>query len=135
MLRCGSVRLDCRKRGRARPVNPLKLGHTLSTLNFGTCDHEDTLFFCVCSFSTSFFDDCKFHNFSFVGFLRRSTNWKEVADRNIYPQQDLLTSGPQHREASLLSPTDSLITIPIAEYTVNSPLKIKQLWSEAGYSN
>jgi hypothetical protein len=61
------VRLDCRKRGRARPVNPLKLGHRLSTLNFRTCEN-------------SFFDDYKFYNIQFSGFSRRSTKGKEVSD-------------------------------------------------------
>ena len=54
-LYCGSeVTVGC---AGARPVNPLKLGYTLSTLNFRTCDHEDTLklFFFSFSFLNFFF--------------------------------------------------------------------------------
>jgi hypothetical protein len=85
--------------GCARPVNPLKLSPTLSTLNFRTWGHENTSYrrkyFC---FYISLFNDDKFYNIPFVGFLRRSTKGKEVFDWNIYPQQAFI-SGPQYREA------------------------------------
>ena len=61
VLSCGSLRLYCGSEvtvgcAGARPVNPLKLGYTLSTLNFRTCDHEDTLrlFFLVFFFELLF---------------------------------------------------------------------------------
>ena len=105
--------------GCARPVNLLKPSPTLSTLNFRTCDRKINQIKNFGFFSwISLFNDDKFYNIPFVGFLRRSTRWKEVSDGNIYPQQALI-SGPQHREAWSVSPTD----IPVAEYAVSSPLK------------
>lgn len=72
----------------ARPVNPLKLSPTLSTLIFRTCDHENTLNNRVCFFFwISLFNDDKFHNSRFVGFLRLSTKGDEVCRWNIYPNR------------------------------------------------
>jgi hypothetical protein len=90
VLSCGSLRLDCGNEvtvgcAGGRPVNPLKLGYTLSTLNFRTCDHEDTLRLLFSfSFSNFFFGDCKFYNVLFIEFLRLSTKVEEVSDWNIY---------------------------------------------------
>jgi hypothetical protein len=104
VLSCGSLRLDCGSEvtvgcAGARPVNPLKLGYTLSTLNFRTCDHEDTLFYFILFFllGTSLFSGCEFYNVLFTEFLRPSTKVDEVSDWNM-PQWAFI-SGPQHREA------------------------------------
>jgi hypothetical protein len=92
--------------GCARPVNPLKLSPTLSTLNFRTCDHENTLNEKFCFFFwIPLFNDGKSYNIRFVGFLRRSTKGKEVSDLNISPHQAFI-SDPQHRETWSVFPTD-----------------------------
>lgn len=110
------------QKARPRSVNPLKLGHScqhsIFELLIMNLDTLNSIFFFWFSFWTSFFDDYKFYNVPFVAFLRRSTKGKEVSDWNIYPQHAFI-SGPQHREPWSVSPTD----IPIAEYTVSSPLK------------
>jgi hypothetical protein len=66
--------------GCARLVNPLKLSPTLSTLNFRTCDHENTSIKKMFFFYISLFNDDKFYNIPFVAFLRRSTKGKGVSD-------------------------------------------------------
>jgi hypothetical protein len=76
----------------------LKLGQTLSTLNFELAImkiHSFILFYFV--LGTSLFGGCEFYNVLFTEFLRPSTKVDEVSDWNM-PQWAFI-SGPQHREA------------------------------------
>jgi hypothetical protein len=69
---CGSeVTVGC---AGARPVNPLKLGYTLSTLNFRTCDH---------------LHGHKFENWVLTTYSQASTGWR-VEHPHIRPWPRLL---------------------------------------------
>ena len=132
MLSCGSVRLDCRKRGHGRmcgcsthqPVEAWPNVVNTQFLKLWPIFEDTFLFFSFpFSFRTSFFGDSKVYNA-----VCRVPETFNASGRGVwlkYISQWGFISGPQHRDAWSVSPTDSLITITSIKLTANRPLEIK----------